>query len=176
MASAMEKLLVLPGEGEMTSRARDVGRSHHRKGPETREKATHYLDPDVWREMELSRRDKARCAEARGELLLLSAILDDAMYMIFSPASSYDWHHARKDHGYTKRGEWEESRRLLEIDWVLKSHGLISARGICDTLSDFGWTRTTQGWPVGYDRLVSTVTRGLEMGLWLRTPLTDGAR
>ena len=163
------------GGEEMTSRARDVGRSHHRKGPQTRELATHYLDPDVWREMELARQDKARCAEVRGELLLLSAVLDDAMRTIFSPASSYDWHHARKDHGYTNRKDWEEGRRLMEIDWVLKSNGFMSARQICDTLSDFGWTRTVQGWPTGYDRLVSTVTRGLEMGLRLKTPLTSGA-
>jgi hypothetical protein len=133
----------------MTSRARDIGRSHHRKGPETRERAEHYLDPDAWGEMELSRLDKARCSEVRGELLLMSAILDGAMRAIFSPSS--------------------KTRRLLEIDWVLKSREPISAWGICDILSEFGWARTSSGWPTDYEKLCKTVVLGYKNDLRLET-------
>ena len=155
----------------MTSRARDVGRSHHRNGTETRERAANYLDPDVWLEMESRKHDQILCNQVWGELLLFSAIIDSAMHAIFTSDTSSDWHRAQRDHGYTDRAAWVEQRQHKEIAWLTNRGGVIP--GMCKILQDFGWSKTQKGWPTNYEKLCRAAIIGHERGLWL-TPLTGG--
>lgn len=145
-------------------------RSHHRSGgAETKERAASYLDPDVWLEMEARKHDQILCNQVWGELLLFSAIIDRAMHTIFTSDTAGDWHKAQKDHGYTDRVAWVHQRQHDEIAWLTDRDGIIP--GVCKILQDFGWCKTTRGWPTNYERLCQAAVLGHERGLWL-TPLT----